>query len=316
MNIPSIPWPLVIIVLLAAAGAFWYFKIRPKQQASAAATSTPTAIVDAVRAHIDNAVNAVTGHVSNVTNAQTRVLAGTVAGAAERAATTAVAAVAPAQAASPAAATPSASTSAAPATSTGAAPAAETAGASSAQPSAAPSAPEGPVMTAIYTKNLYSNTPDWRRWTDLTPEGLPIYYQIAPGSGPDEGKSVVVNPTVFSVWIAAESAYVPYSEVQSGAHAAAIAQNAAVLAQADHNKPLDGMGAYPVAQLTAEDKKFLTVMAYNLNDTMLYFKVLAGSNRAISQAMWEGESSYAGWDVNSYPADGPMVALVKPFLKA
>lgn len=37
--------------------------------------------------------------------------------------------------------------------------------------------------SAAYTPNPESNTPDWKRWSDTTPEGLPIRYKIDEATG-------------------------------------------------------------------------------------------------------------------------------------
>lgn len=86
--------------------------------------------------------------------------------------------------------------------------------------------PDGAIMTTTYTKNPFSNTPDWTRWSDTTPDGLPIFYQLGRDAS---GATVVVNPTDFQVWFDGE--YMPPAEVP-GHRAAIAARNAALAAQA------------------------------------------------------------------------------------
>lgn len=60
-----------------------------------------------------------------------------------------------------------------------------------------------PVLTDVvraddYVPNPMSNTPDWRKWTDTSPEGYPIKYEVVDGQV-DLGKGYQVN--YLGVWV-------------------------------------------------------------------------------------------------------------------
>lgn len=65
--------------------------------------------------------------------------------------------------------------------------------------------PDGAIMTATYSKNPYSNTPDWRLWSDLTPDGLPIFYALGGDGKPTN------NGANYSVYF--DGTYMPPDEV-------------------------------------------------------------------------------------------------------
>lgn len=65
-----------------------------------------------------------------------------------------------------------------------------------------------PVLTeraTDYVPNVLSNTPDWRKWTDTTPEGYPIQYDLmtdpedSAKSVPDLSKGYYVN--YLGIWV-------------------------------------------------------------------------------------------------------------------
>jgi len=148
---------------------------------------------------------------------------------------------------------------------------------------------------APYVPNPLSNTPDWRRWTDTSPEGYPVIY----GLGGDGLPVVDAAGHAMSALLYDGKTFPDAAAI--AAYKEGVAKNAGASAARDAAEASRVLtGPVPVASLTDEDKKYLWWRVRQPGAINWYVNVLGGS--------WIDVRNALTW-VDNVPGPGIMQAF-------
>jgi hypothetical protein len=96
------------------------------------------------------------------------------------------------------------------------------------------------VGTATYTPNPASNTPDWRKWSDTSPEGYPLWYALQPDG---QGGTMPVPGRQPTLVYDGQTSFANVQEIRD--YMVAIKTRADTAAAADASADVPGVG-FPI----------------------------------------------------------------------
>jgi hypothetical protein len=161
------------------------------------------------------------------------------------------------------------------------------------------------TVQAPYTKNPASNTPDWRIWTDTSPEGYAVRYALGGDGKPvTDAAGHAISMLVYDGHTFPNAAAIAAFKEGVAANATGAAARDAAAAATVYTGPV------PAAGLTPEDLKYLNWKMHQPGEINWAYKALAGTADAVHGAINAAEDLSAqmhGFDPAGYT--GPLKAV-------